>query len=732
MKNLALFIALLISVGSFAQWTTDTDVNTLVVEPGGGDMQAAQTSDGQTYVVFWKSVGAPNNYELWLQLLDASGNKQFGDEGMMISNTIPMGTFTVAWSVEVDADDHLYVGVTGTGDYSGRVFKMDTDGTHLWGTDGLTISGVAFNVTLLPMQSGNIAISYIAGDQAEIQKYDSDANPIWANPTTITSGTSKTGPGNMFETSGESISMMFHTYFNGVSSTMYAQKYDINGNALWANPTQLSEKTTAYNTTYSGVQDGDVFYIGYMGVHDNRFDSYVQRVNPDGSLPWGLNGMDFDINETNFEMNTQIAFEEGSPYVWAICTYTDNNQNQAGEFVQKFDKETGARQFTDNGKMIYGLNATPKVHASALHIKDGQAFFMLKTGMDNGATPTTLDILKLDEDGNFAWPEEVKPMASYEANKSRTFLSKAENNQCVAVFIEDKSNGEKIYAQNFVFGEASTPEQPVLVSPENETTDIALSTTFTWESATGAETYTLQIAEDASFTNMVTEESGISNTEYDYTLANYETTYYWRVKASNTSGDSDWSTVWNFTTLIAAPEQPVLLTPENEATALPKELTFTWEATQNADTYTLQIAEDDAFSSLLVDESGLTVTSFDFTLPDYLTTYFWRVMATNTTGDSPWSAVWNFTTDLNIGMDHLNSDLELSIYPNPATEYIMIDLNQNAKASVYSLAGTLIKSINIDENHNKLDISNLADGAYLLKLYSTEGAYISSEKIIKK
>ncbi len=732
MKKLSLLIALLITLGSFAQWTSDTDVNTLVVEPGGNDMQAVQTADGQTYVVFWKSVGAPNNYELWLQLLDASGNKQFGDEGMMISNTIPMSTFTVAWSVSVDANDDLYVGVTGTGDYSGRVFKMDTEGTHLWGTDGLVITGTAFNVTLLPMQSGNIAVSYIAGDQAVIQKFDSDANPIWANPTTITSGTSKTAPGNMFETSDESISMMFHTYAYGVNSTMYAQKYDNDGNAVWTNPSQLSDKTTAYNTTYSGVQDGDVFYIGYMGVHDNRFDSYVQCVNPDGTLPWGLNGMDFDINETNFEMNTQIAFEEGSPYVWAICIYTDNNQNQAGEFVQKFDKETGARQFTDNAKMIYGLNAIPKVHASALHITEGHPFFLLKTGMDNGASPTRLDVLKLDTDGNFAWPEEVKPMATYEANKGRIYLSGAINNQCVALFNEDKSNGEKIYAQNFVFGEVSTPEQPVLVSPENETEDVALAATFTWEASIGAASYTLQIAEDASFTNMVTEETGISNTEYDYTLANFETTYYWRVKASNTSGDSDWSTTWNFTTLMAAPEQPVLLTPENEATALPKELTFTWESTQNADTYTLQISEDEAFTSLLVDESGLTATSYDFILPDYLTTYFWRVMATNTTGDSDWSAVWSFTTDLNIGMENIAADLDLNIYPNPATEYMMIDLNQNATISIYSLAGTLVKSIDIDGNNSKVDISDLADGAYLLKLYSTEGAYLSSQKMIKK
>lgn len=731
MKKFILFIALLISFGSYAQWTSDTDVNTLVSDSEAGDMQAIGTSNGETYIVFWKSVGAPTNYELRLQVLDASGNKQMGDEGMLISDNIPMSTFTVTWSIDVDADNNLYVGVTGTGDYSGRVFKLDLQGNHLWGTDGITISGQAFNIKLLPLESGEVLISYIPGNQSEIQKYSSTGEPVWDTPATILSGTSKTAPGNIFELSDNSFMMIFHTYYNGVNSTMYAQKFDTDGVAQWTTPLQLSDKTTAYNKEYSATQDGDVVYLGYMGVHDNRFDSYIQRINSDGTLPWGLNGMDFDVNETNYEMGTQIAFTPGSSSIWAICTYSNTNQSEYGEYIQKLDKETGARQFTDNAKVVYGISNDFKMHASALHLKNNQAFFLLKTGADNGATPTTLDILLLDENGDFVWPEEVKPMASYQANKSRTFLSKTINEQCVAIFAEDKSDGEKMYAQNFVFGTLNTPDQPVLISPEDEAINIALNTTFTWESATGAETYTLQIAEDATFTNMVAEETGISTTDFAYTLTDYLSTYYWRVKASNTSGDSEWSAVWSFTTLVAAPAQPVLLTPEDEATALPKELTFTWEATQNTETYTLQIAEDDAFSTLLVDESGLTSTSYDFTLPDYLT-YYWRVMATNTTGDSPWSAIWNFTTDLNIGTENLLSDVEINVYPNPATDYMMIDINQNAKASIYSLTGVLIKTIDISNHNSRLDISDLANGAYLLKLYSTEGAYISSEKIIKK
>ena len=86
MKNLTLLIVFFITVNMNAQWTTDTDVNTLVVESESSDMKAIGTSDGQIYVVFWKSVAAPANYELRLQLLDALGNRQFGDDGILLGN----------------------------------------------------------------------------------------------------------------------------------------------------------------------------------------------------------------------------------------------------------------------------------------------------------------------------------------------------------------------------------------------------------------------------------------------------------------------------------------------------------------------------------------------------------------------------------------------------------------------------------------------------------------------
>ncbi len=191
--------------------------------------------------------------------------------------------------------------------------------------------------------------------------------------------------------------------------------------------------------------------MGFKASPGSRFDSFLQRIDPDGTLPWGINGSDFDTNQTDYEMDTKITYQEGSQYIWATCTYTNTSQSEKGERIQKFDKETGARMLTDQAKEIYPIGSE-KVHAGSISMIDNYPLLLIKEGFDNGASPTTLHTLKLDEEGNFAWDEETMPIATYSANKSRIQFTNFIENQSVAVFIEDKGSGSKIYAQNFIEG----------------------------------------------------------------------------------------------------------------------------------------------------------------------------------------------------------------------------------------------------------------------------------------
>lgn len=452
MKKITLLFALLACLGVQAQWTSDTAVNTLVTDLISDDVKSIGTSDGRTFIVFWKTVAAPVNYELRVQLLDADGMQQFGPNGILISDAIPMSTFTYVWKLSIDKNNNIYVGVTGSGAGNpGYVFKINPAGESLW-ANGLNL-GAALLPTVLPQSNGEVMIAYWPGSgKTKLQKYAADGVAVWANPVEVAGAslTSGTIPADLFEMPNGDITIVFHQKFTfGVSSNLYVQRFDSFGIQAWEIPTKIADKGTAYNAFYSGTQDGDVIYYGFSGSTVSRFDSYVQRINPDGTIPWGINGIDFDTNTTNYEMDTKIAFEAGSDYVWAIARYTPSTQDIYGEYVQKFDKVTGARQFTDNAKEVYEMTSDSQAHIGDLFLQDDAPLFLLKSGFDSGVSPTTLSGVLLDNSGTQVWTVPAQ-VATFAANKARVTLNKPTGGKAVVVFVEEKIAGEKkIYAQNF-------------------------------------------------------------------------------------------------------------------------------------------------------------------------------------------------------------------------------------------------------------------------------------------
>lgn len=95
------------------------------------------------------------------------------------------------------------------------------------------------------------------------------------------------------------------------------------------------------------------------------------------------------------------------------------------------------------------------------------------------------------------------------------------------------------------------------------------------------------------------------------------------------------------------PDVPTLVSPNNKLTQVPENKTLRWNAPASSETYTLEISNDQNFTSTLFSDSTLTTTSFQ---PDFLqraTNYFWRVKAINRYGKSAWSEVFSFTTVAN-------------------------------------------------------------------------------------
>ena len=91
---------------------------------------------------------------------------------------------------------------------------------------------------------------------------------------------------------------------------------------------------------------------------------------------------------------------------------------------------------------------------------------------------------------------------------------------------------------------------------------------------------------------------------------------------------------------------PAELTPADGAGDQPTDVTLAWGDLEGATSYDVQVADAASFSktlTLIVDEQGLTATSYDLDGLDAGTAYYWRVRGRNEGGAGPW-ATQHFTT----------------------------------------------------------------------------------------
>jgi bacillolysin len=175
-----------------------------------------------------------------------------------------------------------------------------------------------------------------------------------------------------------------------------------------------------------------------------------------------------------------------------------------------------------------------------------------------------------------------------------------------------------------------------------------LRPTFKWTAPAGGTApsgYTLQIAKDFDFTNLVLTKKGITGTQFTPTadLPAYAA-LYWRVISEHpTYGLSSTTsyTAWRFFT---PDTSPTLTAPADDQLIQGADVTLDWNAPPvrsgtSLASYSWEIYRDAAFTDFVMGGGGdASSTAAGVSLNAPATTLYWRVRATNNYGeDSAWS-----------------------------------------------------------------------------------------------
>jgi fibronectin type 3 domain-containing protein len=95
---------------------------------------------------------------------------------------------------------------------------------------------------------------------------------------------------------------------------------------------------------------------------------------------------------------------------------------------------------------------------------------------------------------------------------------------------------------------AIVPERPKLLSPLDKSKDLSSTINLQWQKIEDATFYRIQVSEKSDFSTVFLNQTNVENNQTQMKDLKIGTQYYWRVRASNEAGDSNWSETWSFTT----------------------------------------------------------------------------------------------------------------------------------------------------------------------------------------
>ncbi|MCM1566512.1 MAG: cell wall-binding repeat-containing protein [Dehalobacter sp.] len=307
-----------------------------------------------------------------------------------------------------------------------------------------------------------------------------------------------------------------------------------------------------------------------------------------------------------------------------------------------------------------------------------------------------------------SFPDALAGSALAAQTNSPVILVNSLTNTSVGNYINQKSNlisklivfgGTAVIPQNVVNtlldDIASVPAAPPNLTAKSQSiSQIALS----WPTVNGATSYAVYRA--SSYYGSYYQIAKVSSTSYINSGLSPNTTYYYKIKATNGTGSSAFSPVASTTTALSIPSAPANLTATPKSTS---QITLSWSAVSGAASYSIYRSSSASGPYSLL--TTITATSYTNSGLTANTTYYYKVLATNSVGSSSYSAIASAKT---IAASVPSIPDNLTAVPKSSTQ-ISLSWSSVSEADTYSIYR-----------------ANSVSGTYTLMATTTTNAYTDS------
>ncbi len=525
-------------------------------------------------------------------------------------------------------------------DGNGEIYyKRSADGGATWGADTrltnntssslspcVAVSGAQVNVVWYDNRDGNFEIYF---------KRSTDGGVTWGTDTRLTNNSSDSY-GQSASASGTRIYIVWTDYRDGNEEIYH--KYSTDGGTTWSADMRLTNNTSSSGYPSVAVS-GLLVNVVWQDNRDGNNEIYYKR-STDGGVNW-----DTDTRLTNNTYTSEIPSVALSGSQINVVWGDGRDGNMEIYYKRSTD---GGLTWEADTRLTNNTNSSREASVAA----SGSVVNITWRDDRDGNQEI---YYKRSTDGGVNWDADTRLTSNSAYSYSSSIA--VSGSQVHIVWYDDRDGNNEIYYKQTL---PPVPAAPSLISPLNNSVGQPLSLNLIWGKSQYTTKYRLLLAVDSMFTNILLNDSLLTDSLKSVAGLSPLTYYYWKVCAGNISGWSSYSSAYKFKTT-GSPTQVTLFSPANNAVNQPVSITFKWYKAADQtflfknregaagsplviSNYWFELATDAGFTGIILRDSLLTDTTRAVTGLNSVTTYYWRVKAKNVAGWGTFSAVWSFAT----------------------------------------------------------------------------------------
>jgi len=460
-----IFVILPVS-GLLAQWSSDSLQNTAVIQHSGRQEvpHIAATSDGGCYISWYDT--RSGNYDIYLQRLNALGEKVWPDSGLLISDH-PQDSWVTDYDLAVDQNDNAILAFNDIRNGSANewdvfAYKIAPDGSFLWGADGVCLSpAVNSESEMAPkiaVTSANNCVFVWSKSNSEdvlgMQKLSADGQKQWGEDGLTISGQQDEGVTHpqIVAAADDSVIVLWKSEIGSYPATktwLVLQKFTPDGQQAWPSGGVLVYNNGAIPVYYDPqmISDGNsgAFVVWEDQPSTSESYVYVGHVGADGSLIFPLNGIKASTDAGHLHYNPSITYMAAEDALFCFWLIENGGQNMFGIYGQKFNA-AGDRLWSDTGKEFIALG-----ERSISFVRSVAANSGLYVGYFQNSAPNAFDngvkAFYVQTDGQLQWGPEILSAASL-GQKDDLGLVLNSADMAILTWSDTRNDDNDIYAQN--------------------------------------------------------------------------------------------------------------------------------------------------------------------------------------------------------------------------------------------------------------------------------------------